>query len=184
MSGENRDVVITAVGPDRPGLIQEISSAVHAVGANLEDSRMAVLGGEFAVIVLCSGKPAALDRLLSESDALGRRLGLTLSFKETNRPTAAKDYAPYRLVVSGVDRPGIVASITKILAGHEINVASLESRVYFAPLSGTPMFAFHADLEIPSQTVRSILRKELSAVCDDENLDFNLEVAEDRRRRS
>ncbi len=45
-------LVLTAVGPDRPGLVSEISSLVLAAGANLEDSRMAILGGEFALLVL------------------------------------------------------------------------------------------------------------------------------------
>ncbi len=52
-------LVLTAVGPDRPGLVSEISSMVLSAGANLEDSRMAILGGEFALLVLVSGDEKA-----------------------------------------------------------------------------------------------------------------------------
>ena len=52
--------VLTAVGRDRPGLVEKISSLLLGAGANLEDSRMAILGGEFALILLFSGTDQAV----------------------------------------------------------------------------------------------------------------------------
>src|SRR3954467_5650695 len=53
-------LVLTAVGADRPGLVSEISSLVLAAGANLEDSRMAIPHGEFALLLLVSGDEPAM----------------------------------------------------------------------------------------------------------------------------
>lgn len=173
--GEDRGyVVLTAVGPDRPGLVNELSSLIRDAGASIEDSRMAVLGGEFAVILLISGPPAAIERAKEIGIQAEGGLGLSCVLKETS-PAEASDYLPYRIEVSGADRPGIVQAIAAILARRGINVASLESRLSYAPFSATPMFVLEATLQIPSKTVLSEVRAELATTCEDENLDFRLE---------
>lgn len=172
---DRRYVVLTAVGPDRPGLVNEISALIRTAGANLEDSRMAVLGGEFAIILLIAGAADAIERVKQIGAQLEGNLKLRCILKETTRVTAPNDYLPYRIQVSGADRPGIVQAIAAILASRGINVASLESRVTYAPESGTPMFVLEAKLHVPSKIVLSELRSQLAATCEEENLDFALE---------
>ncbi len=168
--------VLTAVGPDRPGLVNDLSSLIHEAGANIEDSRMAILGGEFAVILLISGPAAAIERARAIGPQVEDGLGLRCILKETSPAHPPSDYLPYRIEVSGADRPGIVQAVAAILAGRGINVASLESRLSYAPFSATPMFVLEADLQVPSKTVLSELRTELTRTCEDENLDFRLEA--------
>ena len=168
-------LVLTAVGPDRPGLVNEISSLVLAGKANLEDSRMAILGGEFALLMLVSGDADAILRVERGSLELGERLGLSVLTKPTSPQQAPRDFLPYQIRVTGVDRPGIVQRVTGLLAGRGVNVASLESRLAFAPLSGTPMFILEAALQIPSALALADLRRELASACDEENWDFTLE---------
>jgi glycine cleavage system transcriptional repressor len=167
-------LVLTAVGPDRPGLVSEISSLVLAAGANLEDSRMAILGGEFALLMLVSGDEAKVQAVESRSAGLAERLGLRIISKPTTVQQVARDFLPYQIRVTGVDRPGIVQRVAAVLAGRGVNVASLESRLAFAPESGTPMFILEAALQIPSALALADLRRELSAACDEENWDFTL----------
>jgi glycine cleavage system transcriptional repressor len=167
-------LVLTAVGPDRAGLVSEIASAIHAAGANLEDSRMAILGGEFALLLLLSGSEAAATAVEKGASALGERLGLRVVSKRTGR-AQRKEFLPYRISVTGFDRPGIVLRVSELLARRGINVASLESHLAYAPLSGTPMFVLEAELQVPSEVALAELRRELSAQCDEENLDLSLE---------
>lgn len=169
-------LVLTAIGPDRPGLVNEIAATIHRAGANLEDSRMAILGGEFALLVLLSGSDAAASAMEGAVAPLGERLGLNVLLKRTGK-AAPRDYLPYTIRVTGFDRPGIVLSVSDILARRGVNVASLESHVVYAPLSGTPMFVLEAELQIPSEVALSELRRELVKHCDDENLDLALESA-------
>jgi glycine cleavage system transcriptional repressor len=169
-------LVLTAVGPDRPGLVNELSSLIEAAGANLEDSRMAILGGEFAVILLLSGPPEALDRAHQIGAQVESEIGLRCILKDTSPPHPPADYLLYRIEVTGVDRPGIVHAIADILASRGVNVASLDSHLSYAPFSATPMFVLHADLQVPSKIALSDLRHELAATCEEENLDFHLEL--------
>lgn len=175
MELERRYVVFTAVGPDRPGLVNEISALIREAGANVEDSRMAILGGEFAILMLLSGPAEAIERTKQLGARIESELKLHCILKETSRVVAPSDYLLYRIRVSGADRPGIVQAIASILASRGINVASLESRVTYAPLSGSPMFVLEADLHVPSKLVLSELRSQLAAACEEENLDFSLE---------
>lgn len=171
---EKAYLVLTAMGPDRPGLVSELASAIHGAGANLEDSRMAILGGEFALLLLLSGSEQAAAAVERLAPALGERLGLRLLSKRTGR-AQPRNFLPYRISVTGFDRPGIVLRISEILARRAINVASLESRLSYAPLSGTPMFVLEAELQVPSEVALAELRRELGAQCDEENLDLSLE---------
>jgi glycine cleavage system transcriptional repressor len=174
---ENRAYeVLTAVGPDHPGLVNDLSALLQAAGANIEDSRMAILGGEFAVIMLLSGPAEAIERVRHLGSQIETELGLRCILKETSPAHPPADYLLYRIDVTGVDRPGIVQAIAGILAKRNINVASLESHLSYAPFSATPMFVLVADLQVPSSTVLSDLRHELAATCEEGNLDFRLEL--------
>ncbi len=175
-SGARSYMVLTAVGPDRPGLVERISALIHGAGANLEDSRMAILGGEFALILLLSGAADAVQQVQARGEALAGELELTISLRRTNQRTATSDFLPYQLKVSGVDRPGIVARVSALLAERKINVAALDSRIEYAPLSGTPMFHLQAQLQVPSELALSALRSAIGELCDHENLDFILEA--------
>ena len=169
-------LVLTAVGPDRPGLVSEIASAIHGAGANLEDSRMAILGGEFALLLLLSGPEAAALAVERSAGALGEKLGLRVLLKRTGRGQY-RDFLPYRISVTGVDRPGIVLLVSEILARRGVNVASLESHLDYMPESGTPLFVLEADLQVPSEALLIELRRDLARQCDEENLDLSLEKA-------
>ncbi|MCA1843192.1 MAG: ACT domain-containing protein [Actinobacteria bacterium] len=175
MDGDRRYVVLTAVGPDRPGLVNQVSSLFDEAGASIEDSRMAILGGEFAMIILISGDAGAIERAKGIVAVAERDLGLRCVLKETSPAHPPTDYLLCRIEVSGADRPGIVHAIAAILAGRGINVATLESRLSYAPFSATPMFVLEAALQIPSKTALSEVRADLAAACDEENLDFHLE---------
>jgi glycine cleavage system transcriptional repressor len=170
---EASHLVLTAVGPDRPGLVRAVSSVVLGASASVEDSRMAILGGEFALIMLVSGGEAAVSRVERELRALEPELGLGFLFKRT-KLDAQRGALRHGLNVSGVDRPGIVHAVTDLLAKRAVNVASLESRVTFAPDSGTPLFVLEAELEVPSEVTLAELERELAELAQDENLDLSL----------
>ena len=53
-------LILTAIGPDQVGLVQKISEFISRHGCNIEDSKMAVFCGEFAIILLISGDSGTL----------------------------------------------------------------------------------------------------------------------------
>ena len=67
-------LVLTVIGPDRPGLVSALSDTIAAGGGNWLDTRMASLGGQFAGILLvavASDKADALVAALHRLEAKG-----------------------------------------------------------------------------------------------------------------
>lgn len=167
---EPKKMVLTAVGPDRPGLVHEIASAIHEGGANLEDSRMAVLAGDFALIVLFSGSPEVIERVADKARAIEQELDFQIRVKEATPPADARDVRLFQVEVTGVDQPGIVHRVSEVLADLQVNVASLESRLISAAFHGTPMFTLRAEIQLPADRKPEDLAEQLEGVCDQMHL--------------
>lgn len=56
-------LVITAVGSDRPGICNRLTQVVTHSGGNIVDSRIALFGKEFTLIMLVSGETNAITRI-------------------------------------------------------------------------------------------------------------------------
>ena len=78
--------VLTAIGADRVGIVDDLSGAVSGAGCNIEESKMAVLGGEFAVIMLVSGQAGSVNTLADALPGLGEKLGLRIESRPTREP--------------------------------------------------------------------------------------------------
>ncbi len=171
-------VLLSGVGPDKPGIARAISGAAFEAGCSIEDSRMAVLGGEFAILVLIEGGSGTVSKFTAALPKLEGETGLTLSI----RPTAerggfvVKEGMPFELTVVGMDRTGIVFRVTELLARFGVNIDNLETVAHNAPGTGTPMFRMRVEVEIPGEVPVKKLRAELSDLCDEMNMDFSLEA--------
>lgn len=170
-----RHVVLTAVGPDRPGIVKAFSGAIHAAGCNLEDSRMAVLAGEFALILLFSGPIEAALQAERTTTALAESLEFRIALKDTRPPPAGPTQRRYRVRLAGADQPGIVHRIGDLLAGHGANIASLESRLTHAAFSGTPVFNLEAEIELPAAAAIATLVAQLEGLGDELALQIDLD---------
>src|SRR6056297_3509706 len=118
-------LVVAAVGEDRPGIVNEICKAIADAGCNIEDSRMSVLGGDFALMLLVDGKWNELAKLETALPAVGRRLGLLINVKRTNRSRRSGDLLPYSVEVVALDHPGIVYQLANFFSAREINIREM-----------------------------------------------------------
>jgi len=166
--------VLTAVGPDRVGIVDDLSGAVTGAGANIEESKMAVLGGEFAVIMLVSGSEASQQSLCVSLPALGEKLGLRVTCQPTHEPRAEEKGRPYLLTAVCLDTPGIVHSVTALLRTHAINIEDLETETAAAPWTGAPMFRLSAHLVIGPSVSIGALKEELARLQREHDLDIVL----------
>ena len=168
-------LVITALGEDRPGIVGKLSEAILDSGGNIVDSRMTVLGGEFAVILMIDGKWNALAKLEDALPALGKRLDLTIVSKRTKAAKPATDLMPYLVDVITVDQPGIVYRVASFFSSRGINIQELSTTRYAAAHTGTPMFALSMTANIPTNLHIASLRDEFLDFCEAQNMDATLE---------
>ncbi len=173
---KNIYAVLSAVGPDRKGMADDIANMIEEFSCNIEDSKMSVLGGEFAVIMLITGNRESVNTLISKEDDLGKRFNLQLNIKETSPPNAVQQGIPYLLETISMDTEGIVHSITKYLREQSINIEDLETEKTAAPLSGSPMFHMRAHIIVPGSVSLADFRDHLAEIEHEKNLDINLKA--------
>ncbi len=171
----NDYLVITAAGEDQVGLVERFSSKINESGCNIEQSRMVVLGGQFAILVLVSGPWNALSKLESQLDPLGTQLGLSIVVKRTRARELSQPVLPYHVEVVALDHPGIVHNLAKFFSRFGINIEELSTDTYPAPHTGTQMFSVQMEVGVPAKTHIPTLRGEFFDYCDDLNLDATFE---------
>ena len=170
-------LVISALGEDRPGLVDELSRLISESGCNIEDSRMTVLGGDFAVVLLCEGRWNELAKLEAGLPGAGRKLGLTLNARRTSPRTPAANLLPYTVEVVSIDHPGIVHHLASFFASRGINIRDMATTSYAATHTGTPMFQVQMTVDVTATMHIARLREEFMDLCDQMNLDAIIEPA-------
>lgn len=136
---------------------------------------MTVLGGEFAIIVMVSGKWNELAKLEGGLPSLGKRLGLLVNSKRTEPPSETRQLLPYSVEVVSLDHPGVVSELASFFASREINIRDLATASYAAAHTGTPMFSVHMTVDVPAGLHIATLRDEFMEFCDQLNLDAIME---------
>jgi glycine cleavage system transcriptional repressor len=146
------NIVFTLTGPDRIGIVESVTKMFLDHSGNVESSRMARLGGEFAMLMLVSlpeEQSAALERDIDELVASG--------YKVTTSRTGQKDagihsgWHPFKIEVEGADHEGIIHEVASYLSGRGINIESMETGVGYAPVSATPLFTMSAIVAVPPE---------------------------------
>jgi glycine cleavage system transcriptional repressor len=120
---------VSAIGQDQPGIVAAITAELLAVEGNIEDSRMSILRGHFAVMLIVAvPDPVSSEELESRLQSVGERLGLeAVSVKEVAELEDAAAPASHVLTVYGADHPGIVHAVASALAERGVNITDLET---------------------------------------------------------
>ena len=100
-------IVLSAIGTDRTGVVQDITKVIMSCSGNIEESRMTTLGNEFAMLMLVSGNWHTLGKLERELEKLGAD-DLTFTIRKTGEREIKEDRMPYAVDVVSLDHEGIV----------------------------------------------------------------------------
>ena len=168
--------LLTAVGPDRPGIVAGVSAVFYRTGCNIEDSKMARLGGTFACMLVLRLPDGLTSQQLAEPlEAVRAELGLWLRLSDLSPAEAvepAPDLARHVVDVYGADRPGIVYEVAAHLAAHSVNITNLTTRV----LHRTPtMYVMSIEIEVPNFVDTTQLEADLSEIGRRIDVDVTLE---------
>jgi glycine cleavage system regulatory protein len=176
------DLVLTLIGPDRPGLVESVAEVVAAHGGNWLESRMAQLAGKFAGVLrveLPADRTEPFARALAGLESRGLRI-VVEPCAPGGAPVAQRTL---ELSVLGMDRPGIVREISQLLASHGVNVEELTTDRSSAPMSGDMLFSARARLHAPADLDLAVLRAGLERIAHDLMVDLSLVESHIARRR-
>lgn len=164
-------LILTVVGPDRPGLVRALAQSVASHGGSWLESRMARLGGQFAGIVLVE----APDSLLADLRGLENE-GLRIAVQSgTAAGPQAVAPAGQRLAIEvvGNDRPGIVRDVARVLAEHGVNIEELTTGVASGSFSGGALFRATAMVRAPDAKSVAAIRAGLEYLGNEMMVDIH-----------
>jgi glycine cleavage system regulatory protein len=168
------DLVLTLIGPDRPGLVELVAGVIAAHGGNWLESRMSHLGGKFAGILRAELPPDRVQAALTALAALEER-----GLKVIAEPAPGSERGPgdrsMDLELVGLDRPGIVREISQLLAASGVNVEELVTNRTSAPMSGDMLFEARVHVRVPAGLDLTSLRAALERLASDLVVEVKLE---------
>jgi glycine cleavage system transcriptional repressor len=170
---------MSAIGRDRPGIVADLAELIYDCDCNLEDSRMTILGSEFAVLLLLSGQGDDVQHRLSAGCKRlewEKRLAVFIRPLDQSPPPPgdAVRGASLECVVTGVDKAGIVARVTRTIEEQGANIIDLQTDLRPEPESGTPMYTMRIRLVVPLERDVRALRQALERVAADLRVDLSV----------
>lgn len=170
---------LSAIGPDRPGIVADLAELIYECDCNLEDSSMTILGSEFAVLLLLTGEAPEVERRLSTAcKRLEWEKRLTVFFRPLDGepvPYSVSQRArPFELQAVGVDKAGIVARVARCLATHRINITHMSTSSRPEPGTGTPIYSMRIRMDVPDSVSVNTLQSELDDVAAALHVDLTL----------
>ena len=165
-------LILTLIGPDRPGLVESVAAVVREQDGNWLESRMAHLAGQFAGIVRVEVAEKNADDLLRALEGLAS-VGLTVTARKDSIAGEKTAVPLVRLELVGNDQPGIVSKVTHVLTEHKVNVEEFHSECVEAPNSGSTLFRATAELRLPDGLSTDQLQQAVEAIALDVMVDIH-----------
>jgi glycine cleavage system transcriptional repressor len=170
------NIVFTLTGSDRVGIVESVTKMLLDLGGNVEASRMARLGGEFAMLMLVS-IPAETLPSLEEGVEKFRTEGFKVTTSQTEHTYAEKfpGWLPFQIEVNGADHEGIIHQVARYLSARGINIESMDTATTPAPHTGTPVFNMSALVLVPPKLNGQDWEDDLEDVAN--QLDVDIEIS-------
>ena len=151
MLGPVRHFAVAAIGRDRPGIVAAVTHNLLDHDLNVEDSQMTILGGHFTtMMIVCGGDAVDVGALRADLGATGRELNLeAISVEEVADADHTMPAPTHIVTVYGVDHPGIVHRISRLLADQTVNIVDLTTRVIGDP--ARPAYAMLLEVTVPPE---------------------------------
>lgn len=169
-------LVITALGTDRPGIVNTITRHVSSCGCNIEDSRLALLGEEFTFIMLLSGSWSAVSLLESTLVQKGVELDLLIVMKRTTQHLRPPMPMTMWVKVEVKDSPHIIERFTNLFDSAQTNIAELISRTSICKETNTPMLGIEMTLHSALTGKHDDLEQRFYRLCAELNAQGSINI--------
>jgi len=166
-------LVLTVIGPDKPGLVELLSNTVADHQGNWSESSMSRLAGKFAGILTVTVPADQASALIDALNALDDQ-GLKVNAEVSQEPATVNSHKEMTLELVGHDKAGIVRDISQALAKRQINVERLSTELVSGSMSAEELFKAQAEILAPSNTDLDELQEALESIASDLMVDITL----------
>ena len=152
----NTGIILSVIGPDKSGIVSEISKIVKNYSGNIEKSRMIRLGDFFTIMVLISINKNNIENMNKELDNYSN---YQISIHELKNNLNDINEDIHTIHLNGIDNEGLVYQITNELAELDINIEELKTNTENAPMSGLTLFSLTAKISHPELNYNTLKTK-------------------------
>ena len=170
-------LVVTVMGPDRPGIVRLLSDRAQRFGVNWAASRLSRLAGEFAGMVHFEVPPENADAFADSLRGLEASSGLKLVIAKSDSAQVPAGLHGVELELVGDDRVGILSNLTRILAEAGVSIEHIHTEIVGTTPSAPRTFKIAAHLLVPNTLASDELRRRLEAVATEMMVDIALGTA-------
>lgn len=170
-------LVMTIIGDDRPGLVDQLAKVIVDNEGNWLESQLAHLANKFTGIVTVQVPEEKANTLQAAAKSIE---GLSVHVEVAADSTMATlpPGTPLVLDVIGQDRLGIVRKIAHCLAECGVNVEKLHSACESAPMSGEQLFRAHIQARVPEGANEDAIHREIEEIASDLMVDIRFSDTE------
>ena len=175
-----RHFALLAIGRDRPGIVAAVSGVLLEHNGNVEDSQMAILRGHFAMALVVSvPETTDVERLRESLERVREQLDLeALAISEIGQIEPHREPGPSHIVsVYGVNHPGILHSVSSILADEQVDITDLTTRV-LEEEDEAPLYAMMLEVALPKTCDLASLEQKLRLACVEQKVELSFRELE------
>jgi methionyl-tRNA formyltransferase len=173
VASEAISLVVSIMGPDRPGIVSLLADRAQHFSANWAASRMTRLAGQFAGMVHFEVPRQNADALTTALRGLESN-GLQVVIARSDSATPPTSHHLVELKLIGEDRVGILSRLTKMLAERSISIANIHTEIIRSGTSDKQTFKVEADLLVPASLSVDVLGEELGSLASEMMVDISM----------
>ncbi len=167
-------LVVSVVGPDKPGIVRKVSDCAQTAAVNWADSHMTSVAGQFAGVVHLQVSPDDAETVMAALRKLEDE-GLQITITRSDARPIPAGRRLVRLELAGPDRPGIVRRLSTALAERGVSIENLATEIV-SNGDEPHVFKVHAQLVVPTTLADEALRSTLEGVGNELMVDIALDA--------
>ena len=167
-------LVISAIAPNKPGFVKEITDIVAQCGCNITESKMKSMGDKFSLVLMASGEWNAIAKLEHILPSKAHAMGMATMLQRTKPNSKNEEYLPYRVKMTTLDRKELSIGITAFFSERAINIEELSCNTFNTQHESETTVLIKLTINIPTNIDIALLREEFNDFCHSENIDATL----------
>ena len=124
----NHQLIVTFLGTDKAGILEEIAAVSCSLNCNILDSRLAHYGQDFSFTMILEGSMPAITKAEFNLPSVAQRLDLLCMLKRTKKHTKQHLVHLADVEFNGKDAVGLIKGISTLFAKHGIQINAFRQK--------------------------------------------------------
>ena len=169
--------ILSVLGHDRPGIVAAVTGILFNLNCNIENVSQTILQTEFSGSFIVSlPQDLSLDdlheRFIEHLTPMELHVHIEPLLKK-KAALATRESEPFVITTKGPDRQGLVAGISEVLAGHDVNITNLQAVFKGGDEPGDNIMIYEVD--IPTDIDQQKLYRDLREKAESLTLDISIQ---------